>query len=286
MAFDILRHDGDGRLEALFERCIYVSFGRGWVCLGADTLPMGPMNARTAVTGKMVWQSFGLRVGDAVSSRQGVIRLAPHLAFSLGHATIWDPPPVPDWTPTSLQAGLAALDRLGVDPDADGLGAYAGAERQVSPANRTATAARRPIAQLAVLLRRRFANDPPGLADVNEPVTALLGLGPGLTPSGDDFLGGMMIALRALGADDMQTQLFAVINRLAPGRTNPVSIAHLRAAGTGAGHQSLHDTLHALLIGDAKALPGNLAAMDRIGHSSGRDALAGLCVTLRAVAAS
>ena len=28
---------------------------------------------------------------------------------------------------------------------------------------------------------------------------ALIGLGPGLTPSGDDFIGGMLIALRMLG---------------------------------------------------------------------------------------
>ena len=114
------------------------------------------------------------------------------------------------------------------------------------------------------------------------PRVALLGLGPGLTPSGDDFLGGMLIALATLPAPSLRAQLLELIENHAQQRTNAISIAHLRAAGAGAGHEALHDTLNSLLGGDPAALPAQLTAIDHIGHSSGWDALAGTCVTLRA----
>jgi hypothetical protein len=63
-------------------------------------------------------------------------------------------------------------------------------------------------------------------------------------------------------------------------------MAHLRAAGGGAGHAALHEILNSLLRGDVTALPSKIAAIDKIGHSSGWDALAGMCVTLRAYLAS
>ena len=123
---------------------------------------------------------------------------------------------------------------------------------------------------------------PVKVAELEDAVLALLGLGPGLTPSGDDFLGGMLIALAILPAPLLRAQLLELIENHAQQRTNAISIAHLRAAGAGAGHEALHEILNSLLTGDGAALPAQLAAVDRIGHSSGWDSLAGMCVTLRA----
>jgi len=44
--------------------------------------------------------------------------------------------------------------------------------------------------------------------------------------------------------------------------------------------------LNSLLCVDTEALPACLAAIDKIGHSSGWDALAGMCVALRAYLAA
>ena len=112
-------------------------------------------------------------------------------------------------------------------------------------------------------------------------VDRLVGLGPGLTPSGDDFLAGAMIAARAIGEGDVSAELWARIHSPAKRSTNAISIAYLEAAAQGWGNAALHDLLSALLRNDTLALRVSLHALDRIGHTSGWDAAAGAITTLQ-----
>ena len=110
-------------------------------------------------------------------------------------------------------------------------------------------------------------------------VADLVGLGPGLTPSGDDFLVGALAALDALG----QTNIRAVLGRAvvaAADRTSPLSASLLRAAAAGHVSENLHTMVAALVTGDAGAA---MATAARIGHTSGFDALAGAVVTGRSL---
>lgn len=101
----------------------------------------------------------------------------------------------------------------------------------------------------------------------------LIGLGPGLTPSGDDFVGGAMIALRASGKTGLANRVAAWALPLARDRTNRISRAHLECAAQGEGHEALHDLLCSF---DRK----HLERLARIGHSSGMDAAAGALLAL------
>ena len=112
-----------------------------------------------------------------------------------------------------------------------------------------------------------------------EAVAKLLGQGPGLTPSGDDFLGGMLITLHVCGEKSVQKQLYTQVESLLD-RTGPVSSAHLKAAALGEGNQSLHQVLNMLLEGNETQLELGLDAINQIGHTSGWDALAGIVVVL------
>ena len=116
-----------------------------------------------------------------------------------------------------------------------------------------------------------------------EAVSALLGLGPGLTPSGDDFLGGMLIALYVCGEKSVQKQLYTQVESLLD-NTGPVSKAHLKAAALGEGSHSLHQVLNMLLNGNDTKLEPAIDAINQIGHTSGWDALAGVAVVLRLLA--
>jgi Protein of unknown function (DUF2877) len=107
-------------------------------------------------------------------------------------------------------------------------------------------------------------------------VNGLVGLGPGLTPSGDDFLMGALAVLDALGQTNIHTALAQAIVAAA-GRTSPVSASLLRAAAAGHGGENLHTMVAALVTGDAD---GAIAVAARIGHTSGFDALAGAAVLL------
>ena len=116
-----------------------------------------------------------------------------------------------------------------------------------------------------------------------EAVAKLLGQGPGLTPSGDDFLGGMLIALHVCGEKSVQKQLYTQVESLLD-RTGPVSSAHLKAAALGEGTQSLHQVLNMLLEGNETKLELGIDAINQIGHTSGWDALSGVAVVLRKLA--
>jgi hypothetical protein len=95
---------------------------------------------------------------------------------------------------------------------------------------------------------------------------ALIGLGPGLTPSGDDYFGGVLVALHAMGRASQAQSLWRWLEPRLPARTSAISAAHLAAAASGQAHEALHEVLNGNL--DFKRL-------DEVGHTSGWDALAG-----------
>jgi len=116
------------------------------------------------------------------------------------------------------------------------------------------------------------------IAGSGKPDNSLIGLGPGLTPAGDDFVGGAMIALRVCGTTAghaaLADRIAAWALPLARSNTNRISRAHLECAATGEGHEALHDLLCSF---EEK----HLERLARIGHTSGLDAAAGALLALR-----
>src|SRR4029079_8289987 len=109
----------------------------------------------------------------------------------------------------------------------------------------------------------------------------LLGLGPGLTPSGDDLLGGALIALRFLQLDQLWAELWAIIASQMDARTHPISRAHLRAAAEGHCAPSLTAFLRAVTTRNIANLLDAIQGVTKLGHTSGWDILAGMVVVLR-----
>lgn len=114
--------------------------------------------------------------------------------------------------------------------------------------------------------------------------TDLLGLGPGLTPSGDDVLCGVLLALDAIGARPAAARLAAAISEAVGTATTPLSAAFLAAAAEGQGAEALHRFIAAAIAADLDALPETIVDLGRIGHTSGWDAMAGAVLVLRAAA--
>ena len=105
----------------------------------------------------------------------------------------------------------------------------------------------------------------------------LLGLGLGLTPSGDDFVGACLFARRLRGDflsspswQDAATNL----TRAAAVRSNSISAALFGDLARGAAYAPLHE-LAAALCGSDAALIAAVRALTAIGHSSGWDMLTG-----------
>ena len=107
-------------------------------------------------------------------------------------------------------------------------------------------------------------------------VDAMLGLGPGLTPTGDDVIAGLLLAVHHLGEprEPAMAALRAHVLTAAPGRTNAVSAALLTHAARGDAAPQVIAVLDALATGCD--LRGAVRALLRLGHTSGADLAHGI----------
>jgi hypothetical protein len=204
----------------------------------------------------------------------GPLPAGGRLRITLRAARRWRPPPLPDRADAStalrsnVRVLLPAVAELGVP---DGFGALLVGRVPAFPLESAAPAAR--------ALARACASDDAGAA--MRAAMPLLGLGPGLTPAGDDYVGGAFFA-RALverlehrPARDWRRAADR-IRRQGPVRTHPISAALLGDLLDGDGHAPLHD-LACGLVGRRPCTEILEAArqLTRIGHSSGWDMLTG-----------
>lgn len=109
--------------------------------------------------------------------------------------------------------------------------------------------------------------------------TMLAGLGPGLTPSGDDVIGGVLFARRVLAGPAEEPRLGAIAEAM---RTNGIARAFLRWAARGQALSPVHDLLRATTTGDLAAARAAGRALGTVGESSGADFALGLGWTIAA----
>jgi hypothetical protein len=205
----------------------------------------------------------------AVFSKAAYLRLPAGLIA----LTTRDVPPGPIHARGDIPLqGLAAGDIVTVD--LSGATVWRGTE--ITPVNLAAGAGtvldvldRAPASALADPVfapRRERAVRCVDRGDLDGAVDAIAGLGPGLTPAGDDTLAGILLVF---GAHDRAVAV-AAANRA---RTNDIARAFLAWAARG---QSI-EPVHRLLAADgAGGAARALADLLRFGHSSGADLAFGL----------
>jgi len=236
--------DAAGEVCAVFRRSFYLGFGgRRFACVGDASLGRGPLNALVS----------GYREPA----------LGATMSVSTENAQRWEPPPLRTPARPNVAALRACLD--GHVPQ-EGLGCVIlGVHNALSVHAQPALEA----------LDRWLAGNALG----NE-AAQLIGLGPGLTPAGDDYLGGVLVGLRWLGRAAQADSLWRWLEPRLAG-TGPISAAHLRAAAAGQMHEALHQLLDDLAAWEAPDLNPALERLDRVGHTSGWDALAGIVAVAR-----
>ncbi|WP_049575001.1 DUF2877 domain-containing protein [Nonomuraea sp. SBT364] len=116
----------------------------------------------------------------------------------------------------------------------------------------------------------------------------LVGLGPGLTPSGDDVLAGLLVTLRHLGAATgtdravrLAGWLAAAVTYDARTRTTPISATLLHCAARGQAGPEVVAVLRALA--GRQPLEPALLRLHALGHTSGADLAQGIAIGLDAV---
>jgi hypothetical protein len=229
---------GEGEVCAVFKRSFYLRFAENaaapcFTCVGDDSIGRGPLNA---IVDHFTPPALGQRIAFSADST-------------------WEP-----FRPVAGFVDLIVLrDAARGRVPAEGLGCL------VVGSHNALTAHAQPALDAVDEWLAGNALDPRA--------EQLIGLGPGLTPSGDDYLGGVMVALHALGRSAQAGALWRWLEPRLASRTSAISAAHLAAAATG----QAHEALHRILDGDL-----DLKALDAVGHCSGWDALAGAVAALRA----
>jgi hypothetical protein len=137
----------------------------------------------------------------------------------------------------------------------------------------------------AALARARARDDAACAADA---ALALLGVGGGLTPSGDDYVGGALFARALVGAAraDAAAVWRAAADRVvaaAAACTHPISAALLADLAAGHSWAPLHELIAALAAGPSGDVQAPARRLVTLGHTSGWDMLAGVAAGLGAL---
>jgi hypothetical protein len=267
------------QVVAVFARSFHLRGGADYVCIGDLSIGRGPLNAIVDPAG-WAWMVGHLpSVGAEARISYGIIE-CDRIALITAAASSWLPPPWPCKPErATLTVALDNLERLAREmAPVEGIARLTLLGATGLPGSALGRVARPRIARLRDWVGARL------IRSTCEPAPLdLVGLGPGLTPSGDDLLCGALVALNAIGQVALARDLYAGIGAGARFATSPLSAACLKAAASGQSSEPLHATIVALLTNQSVIRP--LEAMARIGHTSGWDALAGAVLVLRTFAA-
>jgi hypothetical protein len=272
-----------GRVLAVLSNIIYL-IGKGdeilWIA--QDSLP---------VQRRCILTSFPLRSicpGQPFSMGSHSLQVGESLLVELNQAVEWRPSTVGPRTAAPLpnvMAGMRGLvGTLQVLGSVDGLGeaivliSAVGDDRAIPPLPMGSLVARA-ASSIQDLARACMMQDITQVALIGR---ELVGLGPGLTPSGDDFLGGLLFAVCSLkkaypGKFQWEEEPFIELIAWARTRTHPISHAILNDLAHGHGPEPLHDLVSGLLKSeDLDRVMRSVIRLLNIGQTSGWDILAGV----------
>jgi len=282
-ALAALAVDGRGRVVAVYRRAAYLQVPGGLVALTTADVWRGPLHVRSPVAPDR------LAPGDVVDVVGGChVRIGRVGVVDLADASVWRGalPDLAPAEPVTLTAPRGRFVSPGGGPYRTGdtysperalsvTGSASAANRWNASAADVFAAAPPPAlvtderfaGRLEVALHRLRKADLAGVA------RAIGGLGPGLTPAGDDTLAGILLVARAVGGEAAEDGLVAVARGVA---TTSIARAFLEWAARGQTVEPAHDLLAALAAGDPATAAVHLCALARLGHTSGADLAYGL----------
>jgi hypothetical protein len=295
-ALGLLTPGARGRVLAGFSRVSYL------VTEQAELFWLASENAPMHQRGMRITGPFPkLAAGDRFSIDGRCIRIAPDFRVDFGDASTWAASTIPAETALEIEkipVRVKSLFLNGFDlSQASGFGrlipkilslaeGQLDDEAEIDPLLALAWRGVHEIAK-ACLLRDMTA--------LLQEANALVGLGEGLTPSGDDFLGGLLFCVNCIQRlypgfiylDSSEQTLFI---EAAKQRTHLISFTLLKDLTDGLAVEPLHELIDSVLSDQPPASIHPASCLTQIGHSTGWDlltgALTGLLLTFRDEAVS
>lgn len=265
-----------GRVHSVFDRALNIEHQPRELftlaCHGLDNAPA------TIVVDVASWAGMGLAAGDPASVRHGVLRLGPQVEVRLAGCAPWARQlPVFPVDRQGLSARLQVARSL-LERHAQGGGMVMRGQRPEAATGFsgavTAALALRSSKLVAALACTDFAS-------ARAHARSMIGLGPGLTPAGDDFLLGLFAVLN-IPRSPCEGWLAggAGLAAEAGDATNAISHAALAHAAQGRVRESIVDFVEGLLLGPGDRLAAALRRVLAIGATSGADIACGVLAGL------
>jgi hypothetical protein len=293
-AFDALKN-GDGEVHSVFERTFNILFGDELVGIARSDVTRSPINLITDIVSGERMSSLGILVGMPVSKTGDRLLISEVLEISLKGAEIWRPKTRVKGHITfeHVKKNLKLVERFATSSGGrEGFGQLlphideiaAGKKPSASNFNQVAEAT---LPHLINLFKAIKSED---IDEIKKISRNLVGLGPGLSPSADDALTGLMVALwwftGSLGGDIKRVKKIneAIISYA--DKTTLLSQQLLRHAARGETNETVEVLLDAIFVGDVEDVEAGAEKVLKIGETSGMDMMVGLLLGLRLGVAS
>ena len=275
-------------IHSVFRKAVNITHDDTILALLSDELPRMPNSVRlSAIVAEELLPQ--LRPGIEVwIGNERLLIPAHNFSLHLPEKPAWEPRPdvtAHDWRRETVAQHVRLLAHYLADqPQQEGLAPLIG------PLLLEQSAPESPLSRMALpkLRMLALASWRQDITDIEDATRGLAGLGPGLTPSGDDALGGfisiMALLSPQLSADGASRKHIArTITTIARPRTTALSAVLLAHAACGEVAEQLGTLLLTLSL-PAEASQTVLNAADRVlafGASSGGDTLLGILLGLR-----
>jgi hypothetical protein len=287
------------KVHSVFDRAFYLQINKNSliaVIKNADYI--GPFSIQIKYSNNLSFKSIGIKDNMNVTfADKHVASEKKFLSIRLDKPSTWSPPKPPE-KKSLLNTELISLnlrvfrDQIYKCPSREGLVPILEKVELTGPINlflkeqesSFSEKARPYIERLMWGLHWGDANM------VLSNASSMLGLGPGLTPSCDDFLAGLMISLTLGGKTLIKERkhdhsffkkLFGEICKSAKSKTTIYSNNLLTQARLGEGNKAVIELIHSLLTKDLNAVANSTKTLIDMGETSGADIAIGIYYGIR-----
>lgn len=270
-----------GKVLAAFSNAIYLlPDGAELFWIVSDNAPMH----RRAL--KIFSPLSGPKAGSSFYVEDHRLMIDPGFVFDMNNALLWHAPQVSRKNTIEITGVRKSVQALFLNLDlsqARGFGCFLPG---ILPLSQNASSY--PPSESAdpiLAFARPFVLDMARACMENHPsqiaqnADALIGLGAGLTPSGDDFLGGLLFCIKSLRTAFPDSNFFdpAISVKNHGLRTHLISFTLLKDLASGHAIAPLHHIINGILSGESpERIYPFVSQLTQLGHSTGWDLLTGL----------
>jgi len=288
-AFEALKKDATGEVHSVFERTFNILIGRELVGIARSGISRSPINLITDIPSTESMPSLGVRKEMQVRRVSDRVLVGEVLEISLEGAQLWQPKTRAErcLSPELIKRNLELAKRLAASEGGrEGLGQLLTHVDEIAAGKMPQTFGLNIVAKAVLprLIDLINATKSENVEGVKRAAQKLIGLGPGLSPSADDALSGLMAALwwvsHSLNKDIDRVKKINETVVSCSNKTTLLSQQLLKHAAKGETNERVGELLEAILAGADLNVESGIKEVLKIGETSGIDTVVGVLVGL------